>query len=53
MRKRVAEKILKNREKLHYTEHQIKQAEETLKELEKRRAKKRSKSVQTNTEGGE
>ena len=53
MRKRVAEKILKYRDKLTYSEQQVKKAEETLKEIEKRREKREGKTEESGTEGGE
>ena len=42
MKKRVAQKILKYREKLTYSEPQIKKAEETLEGIEKRSLKRES-----------
>lgn len=49
MRERVAKKILKCRDKLNYTEQQIKQAEETLNTIAKRKEKARSQTA-TQTE---
>lgn len=53
MRKRVAEKILKYKEKLNYSESQVRRAEETLGEIEKRREKRKSRTELPSTEGGE
>ncbi|MFQ6092498.1 MAG: hypothetical protein ACE5OR_07445 [bacterium] len=53
MRQRVAKKILKYREKLNYSEQQIKKAEETLREIERRRAKLKSTAPEQSTEKGE
>ena len=50
MRERVAKKILKCRDKLNYTEQQIKQAEETLNTIAKRKEKAQ---IQTATQAEE
>jgi predicted RNA-binding protein len=42
MRQRVAKKILKYRDKLNYTEEQVKRAEKTLEEAEQRKTKQKS-----------
>lgn len=53
MRQRVAKKILKYREKLNYSEQQIKKAEETLEEIERNREKREIKAMEESTEKGE
>lgn len=50
MKKRLAEKILKYRERLRYSGPQIKMAEETLKDIERRRAKRELKKTEQKTE---
>ena len=50
MKQRLAKKILKYREKLNYSEGQIKEAEDTLQEIEKRRAKRGSEKTEQKKE---
>ncbi|UCE19026.1 MAG: hypothetical protein JSV84_01375 [Gemmatimonadota bacterium] len=50
MKKRVAQKILRYRDRLHYSEPQMKRAEETLKEIEKRRSKRKGKKPEQRAE---
>ena len=53
MKQRLAQKILKYREKLIYSEVQIKTAEDTLRVIENRRAKRESKKTEKKTESEE